>query len=129
MTEPRADNTKSKDRNFRKDAWYVSNKALNTLMVAHAAGLVACLTLLKDYKDNPALKGLGLFIGLFGLGLVAAIICAVLLMISRTQYLRGPGARECNYRPLITTLFIVAHIPVVTLIVAILLAVYKFSAL
>jgi hypothetical protein len=129
MTETRHDDPKSKDRDARKDAWDVNNKALNTLMVAHAAGLVACLTLLKDYKDNPQLKGLGLFIGLFGLGLVAAVICAVLLLIFRTQYLRGPGARESNYRPMTRTLFALVHIPVVLLIVALLIAVYKFSTL
>ena len=55
--------TKSKDRDARKDAWDVTNKALNTLMIAHAAGLVACVTLLKDYKDNAQLKGLGVFMG------------------------------------------------------------------
>jgi hypothetical protein len=129
MTEPLIDDAKSKDWTTRKDAWDVLNKALNSLMVAHAAGLVACLTLLKDYKDNPQLKGLGLFVGLFGLGLVAAIISAVLLLIARTQYLSVPRARESNYRPMMRTFIALAHISVVLLIFAVLLAVYRFSAL
>jgi hypothetical protein len=131
LTETRADDTKSKDRDARKDAWDVLNKALNTLMIAHAAGLVTCLTLVKDYKaESPGqLKGLGLFIGLFGVGLVTAIICAVLLLTSRTQYLRGPGARESKYCALIRTCIGLANTSVVILILAILLAVYKFSTL
>ena len=48
MPETRIDDTKSKVRDARKDAWDVTNKALN----AYAAGLVAWVTLLKDYKDN-----------------------------------------------------------------------------
>jgi len=34
----------------RKDSWEAVNKALYSLMVGHAAGLVGCLTLLKDYN-------------------------------------------------------------------------------
>jgi hypothetical protein len=30
-------------------------KVVNYLMIAHAAGLVACVTLLKDYKADSAL--------------------------------------------------------------------------
>jgi hypothetical protein len=123
------DDTKSRDRAARTDAWEVFNKAINSLMVAHAAGLLACVTLLKDYKeDTPTqLKGLGLFIGSFGLGLVAAIISSALLLIVRTQYLRGPGQRESRYRTLIRTCIALAHISGVILILAILLAVYKLS--
>ena len=38
------------------------------MMVAHAAGLVTCLTLIKDYKDNPPLRGVGVFISSSGSG-------------------------------------------------------------
>jgi hypothetical protein len=87
MTEKRADDSKERDqsavvkpqelslehqRQARKDIWEALNKALNTLMVGHAAGLVTCLTLLKDYKDNSQLEGLGWFIVLFGYGLIVA---------------------------------------------------------
>jgi hypothetical protein len=46
---------------------------MNSLMIAHAAGLVTCLTLSKDYKDTPQLKGIGTFVMAFGVGLVFAI--------------------------------------------------------
>ena len=129
MTETPLDDTKSKDRNERKDAWDVLNKALNSLMVAHAAGLAACVTLLKDYKDIPQLKGSGLFIVLFGLGLVAAIISAGLLLTLRTQYLRGPGSRESNFRPMVRWSIGLANVSGVILILAILLVVCRFSTL
>ena len=118
-------------RNERKDAWDVLSKALNSLMIAHAAGLVTCLTLVKDYKaESPGqLKGLGCFIGLFGVGLVTTIMCAILLLLLRTQYLRPPDARESKYRPMTRALIALAQIPVLILIGAILFAVYKFSAL
>jgi len=126
-----ADDTKSRDRAARTDAWEVFNKAINSLMVAHAAGLLACVTLLKDYKeDTPQqLKGLGLFIGSFGLGLVTAIISSALLLIVRTQYLRGSGQRESHYRGMILTCVGLANVSVLILIAAILLAAYKFGTL
>jgi hypothetical protein len=37
-------------------------------LIAHGAGLVTCLTLLKDYDANPRLKGIGWFITLFVTG-------------------------------------------------------------
>jgi hypothetical protein len=42
-------------RGERHDLWEALNKALNTLMLGHAAGLVTCLTLMKDYKEQPQL--------------------------------------------------------------------------
>jgi hypothetical protein len=58
----------------------------STLMVGHAAGLVTCLTLIKDYKDNPQLKGLGTFIVLFGVGLVIALSAVVAWLFGRADY-------------------------------------------
>jgi hypothetical protein len=87
MTEKRADDNSERDtreqerkeqqrrwwQERRQQRWEANNKAINTLMVGHAAGLVTCLTLIKDYHSTPQLKGLGLFIALFGVGLVCAI--------------------------------------------------------
>jgi len=129
MMETRAEDAKSRDRDWRKETWDVANRAVNTLMVAQAAGLVTCLTLLKDYGDKPQLKGSGVFIAVFGLGLVAAIVSSFFLLISRAQYLRGPDGRESNYLALSRTWIILAHVSLVILIAAILLAVYKFSTL
>jgi hypothetical protein len=46
----------------------------------HAAGLITCLTLLKDYNNTPQLKGVGLFVGLFGMGLIAAMTAFIELI-------------------------------------------------
>jgi hypothetical protein len=53
----------------RKDNWEAVNKAVYTLIVGHAAGLVACMTLLKDYNATSpghltsALKSLWAILG------------------------------------------------------------------
>jgi hypothetical protein len=53
----------------RKDSWEAVNKAIYGLMVGHAAGLVGCLTLLKDYNaTSPGhLRGWGRSFGCSGL--------------------------------------------------------------
>jgi hypothetical protein len=123
---------KRRDRDARKDLWDVNNRALNALMVAQGAGLVTCLTLLKDYDDKPQLKGVGIFIALFGLGLVTAIASSFFLLISRPVYLKIPDKRDKDHRTLIwmtKTWIVLAHVSLVILIVAILVAVYEFSSL
>jgi hypothetical protein len=64
-------------------------KSANYLLVAHGTGLLACLTLLKDYKDTPYLKGIGTFITLFGLGLVFAATSYSTLDVVRTILMEG----------------------------------------
>jgi hypothetical protein len=96
MTEQRADDTTESDKRERrkelherqKDNWEAVNKALYALMVGHAAGLVACVTLLKDYNAaSPGpLKGLGWFITLFGLGLYLAVVSASIWVMGRFNY-------------------------------------------
>src|SRR6516165_626831 len=54
--------------------WEIQSKGLNFLLVAHAAGLIACLTVLKDYNTTPQLKGIGAFVWLFGIGLISTIV-------------------------------------------------------
>jgi hypothetical protein len=63
--------------------WEIRSKGFNYLLVAHAAGLIACLTVLKDYDPNPALKRLGSFIWIFGFGLMGAILGVVVLITAR----------------------------------------------
>jgi hypothetical protein len=48
-------------------------KGVAYLMTAHGAGLVGCLTLLKDYNSIPQLKGIGFFITCFAYGLIFAM--------------------------------------------------------
>jgi hypothetical protein len=46
-------------------------KAIQSLMIANGAALVACLTFLKDYDTATKYKGIGTFILLFGSGLTS----------------------------------------------------------
>ena len=48
-------------------------KAIQSLMIANGAALVACLTFLKDYDTATKYKGIGTFILLFGSGFLAAV--------------------------------------------------------
>ena len=57
-----------------KDHYESQVRSANYLLVAHAAGLVGCLSVLKDYATTPQLKGMGSFIVLFGVGLICAIL-------------------------------------------------------
>jgi hypothetical protein len=66
-----------------KDNWEAVNKAIYALIVGHAAGLVACMTLLKE--PGP-LKGVGTFITVFGLGFFFAVISAAVWIIGRFNF-------------------------------------------
>src|SRR6266480_909287 len=87
MEQRRKDNWEAVKQR-RKDNWEAVNKALYALIVGHAAGLVACMTFLKDYNTaSPGpLKGLGAFIWLFGLGLWLAIVSASVWIFGRYNY-------------------------------------------
>jgi hypothetical protein len=52
-------------------------RAIQSLMIANGAALVACLTFLKDYDTTTKYKGIGTFIALFGSGFLAAIAAFV----------------------------------------------------
>jgi hypothetical protein len=69
--------------------WEVRSKGINYLLIAHGAGLVACLTLVKDIDNAPKLKGLGPVIALFGVGLMSAIMGIANLYSWRQAQLRG----------------------------------------
>src|SRR6266481_8562256 len=84
--------------------WEVHLKAVNSLLIAHGAGLVACLTLLKDYDTNPHLKHIGWFIGLFAFGLLWGMLAYLELLIHRrlvvagtTPWLEGWEWRSAGY--------------------------------
>jgi uncharacterized membrane protein YiaA len=64
---------KPDDKDANKDHYERTVKSANYLLVAHGAGLVGCLSVIKDYANVPQLKGLGFFIALFGIGLLGAI--------------------------------------------------------
>lgn len=43
------------------------------LFVAHGAGFVGGLTILKDYTSTPQYRGIGIPIAIFGIGLISAV--------------------------------------------------------
>jgi len=62
-------------------------KGVHYLLIGHAAGLLACLTALKDYFDHLNLKGIGCLILLFGGGLIATVLLWILSLIGRMELL------------------------------------------
>jgi hypothetical protein len=69
------------------DEWDILHKGLTGLLVANATGMVACLTLLRDYDTAKGkLDGLGVFIWLFGVGLLLAIWAAIAMVFLRRSF-------------------------------------------
>jgi hypothetical protein len=81
------------ERQYAKEHFDVEFKAVGYLLAANAAGLAGCVTLLKDYATVPQLKGIGVFICLFGLGFIFAVIGFVAITIHRQAWL-GTFSRD-----------------------------------
>jgi hypothetical protein len=56
---------------------------IHYLFVAHGAGLVGCLTVLKDYASTPQYRGLGIPVALFGVGLICTMLSYISLSIAQ----------------------------------------------
>src|SRR5258708_2405935 len=66
-----------------KDGYDNHLKTANYLFVAHGAGLIGCLSVLKDYSPNSPLKGVGVFIFLFGVGFLGGMLNYISLVFAR----------------------------------------------
>ena len=66
-----------------RDHYENHGKSANYLLAAHGAGLIACMSILKDYAQTPQFKGLGVFIVIFGVGLLGSIVMYISVAISR----------------------------------------------
>lgn len=124
---------KPADKDATKDHYERTVKSANYLLVAHGAGLVGCLSALKDYANVPQLKGLGIFIVLFGVGLLGAIanyaIATFFIMFADA---RTELKSAAEYRGLITVnqLGIVGLIlSVATLVAAVIAIIVRFRSL
>jgi hypothetical protein len=87
------------ERQYAKEHFDVEFKAVGYLLAANAAGLAGCVTLLKDYATVPQLKGIGIFICLFGLGFILAVIGFIAITVHRQAWLGaflGGRAKKAN---------------------------------
>jgi hypothetical protein len=74
-------------RDDMRDFFDTDMKNANSLLVAHGAGLVGCLSTLKDYTPTSPYAGIGLFISLFVIGFIFACTGIINLHINRTEIL------------------------------------------
>jgi hypothetical protein len=83
--------SEQKDRLLKlyNDNYESQFKGANYLFVAHGAGLLGCLALLRDYASTPQYKGVGFFIVAFGVGLIAALFYYISLAFSRSTALNS----------------------------------------
>lgn len=58
-----------------------------SLLVGNGAGLLACLTAVKDYATTPAYRGLGTLVLLFVIGLIGALLGIVAMLAERMALL------------------------------------------
>jgi archaellum biogenesis protein FlaJ (TadC family) len=116
-----------------KDHYEVHFKNANYLLGAHAAGLVGCLTVLKDYAVTPQLKGMGTLVVLFGVGLLASIINYVALVFSRSVAVNENtydiDANEPTTKVLMALHLIAIAIALAVLMIAIVLLIIRFARL
>jgi hypothetical protein len=115
-----------------KDHYESQIKSANYLLVAHAAGLIGCLSVLKDYATTPQLKGMGIFIILFGIGLLGAILNYVSIAFGVLIATSSPKPGSRSYRTAIDVTLLGAAgglAGLALLVVAIVIIIARFSSL
>lgn len=115
-------------RDDMRDFYDHELKNANYLLVAHGAGLIGCLSTLKDYSATGQLKGIGVFIALFAIGLILAAFGTAALSTGRSAMLTWithggdrPKMETGAFWPMISSL--------VALIAALMLIIYRFYSL
>jgi hypothetical protein len=118
---------------FMGDHYDHNLKVANYLLVAHGAALVGCLSVLKDYASTPQLKGVGLFVILFGFGLLAAIVYYASLAFARAVVLNAlmdnKTADEGTAKFLERANFLSLAISAGLMVIAIVCIIWRFSSL
>jgi hypothetical protein len=116
-----------------KDHYDQNLKAANYLFVAHGAGLIGCLSILKDYKTTPELRGIGIFVLLFGIGFIGAILNYIGLHFARILALNAIFDEAEVHAPSRTLVawihFIGLGIALLTLLIAVILLIARFHSL
>jgi threonine/homoserine/homoserine lactone efflux protein len=117
-------------RDNLKEEWDILYKAPTTLMVANAAGLVTCLTFLKDFKDyntTPQLKDVGIFVWMFGIGLLLASGATLFMIWLRPRYLSGLSKQWL--KRVFGILLVLSGLSGLCVAAAVTFAIYKFGPL
>lgn len=116
-----------------KDGYDNHLKTANYLFVAHGAGLVGCLSVLKDYVTVPALKGVGFFVVLFGIGFLAAMLNYISLIFARAVVLNSLLDETSPNQPTVSFLTVLHFVGLIasigTLVVALLFIIGRFHSL
>lgn len=116
-----------------KDHYDNHFRSVNYLLVAHGAGLVGCLSVLRDYAATPQLKGVGLLILLFAVGLLGSILHYVGLFFVRAVVMNAIMDEAEPNEP--TRIFLaVVHlsglvVALLALIAAIVVIIFRFASL
>jgi len=108
-------------------------KSANYLLAAHGACLVLCLSVLKDYSPTSHFRGIGVFIVLFGIGLLAAIVNYISLSLARGVALNAV-MDEIEADEATTGFLLKLHLPALitsigTLVLAVLIVMVRFASL
>ena len=109
-------------------------KGVHYLLVAHAAGLLTCLSAIKDTANVLALGGIGNLVTLFGVGLISATVLWVLCLVGRMELLAALQLKVAKPDPTWsfitywgTTICVWVSVP--AFIAAIVLVIIKFGFL
>jgi hypothetical protein len=113
----------------RGEQWEAVNKALTALIIAHAAGLVTCLTLLKDYTATGSLRGMGTFVWVFGVGLILAILTEFFWLVLRKPFTDDRVFEVSGSAAIFVVVLALSHFSVIALFVAIGIAISKYGRL
>ncbi|UPJ69878.1 hypothetical protein [Bradyrhizobium sp. 187] len=62
------------EKELAKDFFETEFKLVGYLLAANGAGLLGCMSVIKDYNATPQLHGIGAFIIAFSIGFLAAMV-------------------------------------------------------
>jgi hypothetical protein len=109
---------------YYHDNYELHFKGANYLMVAHAAGFVGCLSVLKDYAAVPVLKGIGFYIIIFGIGMIASMLYYISLALARSTALNEVMQDKPPHEPTRTFLTIFHFLSISVAILMLLIAIF-----
>jgi hypothetical protein len=119
--------------NLLKDHYENHGKSANYLLAAHGAGLLACLTTLKDYAQTPQFKGIGVLIVIFSVGLFGSVLTYASVAFARMMALNMAVYEDRNYGRAPTVLLVLnvagLLLALACLVVALAFIVIRFACL